>query len=149
MISPVFLFLVFFVGAPLVELYLLIEVGSVIGALPTILLSVFTAILGGLLVRLQGFSVLFRAQSQMARDELPALELMEGAMLLLVGLALLLPGFITDAIGFLLLIPPLRRMFIVRWLKSRGTLRPVHGARPGDPEQRSDRVIEGDWKRED
>lgn len=147
MISPVFLFLLFFVGAPLVELYLLIEVGSVIGALPTIILSVFTAILGGALVRLQGFSVLFRAQSQMANQEVPALELLEGVLLLLVGLALLLPGFITDAIGFLLLIPPLRRALVVGWLKRRGTLQPAPG--PRSPEQRSDRIINGEWRRDD
>ena len=149
MINPLFLFLVFFVGAPLIELYLLIEVGSVIGALPTILLSVFTAILGGALVRLQGFSILFRAQSQIANDELPAIEMLEGVMLLLVGLALLLPGFITDAIGFLLLIPPLRRLLIVGWLKRRGTLQPVRPPNARSPEDRSDRIIDGEWRRDD
>jgi len=148
MISPFLIFLLFFVGAPLVELYLLIEVGSEIGAIPTIALSVFTAVLGGALVRMQGFAVLFRAQSQMANKEVPALELVEGAMLLLVGFALLLPGFITDAIGFLLLIPPLRRWLIVRWLKSRGALQPAPGAHPG-PETRSDRIIDGEYRRED
>lgn len=148
MISPVLVFLLFFVGAPLVELYLLIEVGSEIGAIPTIALSVFTAMLGGYLVRMQGFAVLFRAQSQMANKEVPALELMEGVMLLIVGLALLLPGFITDAIGFLLLIPPLRRWLIVRWLKSRGTLRPAPGA-SGQAETRSERIIEGEFRRDD
>jgi UPF0716 protein FxsA len=148
MISPVFLFLLFFVGAPLVELYLLIEVGSEIGAVPTIALSIFTAMLGGYLVRMQGFAVLFRAQSQMANKEVPALELMEGVMLLVVGLALLLPGFITDAIGFLLLIPPLRRWLIVRWLKSRGTLQPAPGP-SGRPETRSERIIEGEYRRDD
>jgi UPF0716 protein FxsA len=149
MVNPLFLFLIFFVGAPLVELYLLIEVGSEIGALPTILLSIFTAVLGGALVRMQGFAVLFRAQSAMANEEIPAVELLEGALLLLVGLALLLPGFITDAIGFLLLIPPLRRALIVRWLKGRGPLRPAPGPGQQPPEQRSDRIIEGDWRRED
>jgi len=148
MISPLFLFLLFFVAAPLVELYLLIEVGSEIGAVPTIALSVFTAILGGALVRMQGFAVLFRAQSQMANEEVPAIELLEGALLLVVGLALLLPGFITDAIGFLLLIPPLRRGLVVRWLKARGTLSPAPAARPG-PETRSDRVIEGEYRRDE
>jgi UPF0716 protein FxsA len=145
---PLLIFLLIFVGAPLVELYLLIEVGSEIGAIPTIALSLFTAALGGWLVRMQGFAVLFRAQSQMADKEVPAIELLEGALLLLVGLALLLPGFITDAIGFLLLIPPLRRALIVHWLKSRGTLRPgeVHVKYT---ETRSDRIIEGDYKRED
>ena len=148
MISPVFVFLLFFVGAPLVELYLLIEVGSEIGAIPTIALSVFTAMLGGYLVRMQGFAILFRAQTQMANKEVPALELMEGVMLLLVGLALLLPGFITDAIGFLLLVPPLRRWLIVRWLKSRGTLTPAPGGKRA-PEARSDRIIEGEYRKED
>ena len=147
MINPLFLFLLFFVGAPLVELYVLIEVGSEIGAVPTIALSVFTAILGGALVRMQGFAVLFRAQTQMANKEVPALELMEGVMLLLVGLALLLPGFITDAIGFLLLIPPLRRWLVVYWLKSRGALSPAPG--PAAPETRTDRIIEGEYKREE
>lgn len=144
---PLLIFLLIFVGAPLIELYLLIEVGSEIGAIPTIALSLFTAVLGGWLVRMQGFAVLFRAQSQMANKEVPAIELMEGAMLLLVGLALLLPGFITDAIGFLLLIPPVRRGFIVRWLRARGTLQPgeVHVR----TESRSERIIEGDYKRED
>jgi UPF0716 protein FxsA len=149
MLSPALVFLVIFVGAPLVELYLLIEVGSVIGALPTIALSLFTAALGGALVRMQGFGVLFRVQAALDRREVPALELIEGALLLLAGLALLLPGFITDAVGFLLLVPPLRRWLILRWLKSRGTLRPAPGPAPGDAETRSDRILEGDYRRED
>ena len=145
---PLLIFLTIFVGAPLIELYLLIEVGSVIGALPTIALSLLTAALGGWLVRMQGFAVLFRAQAAMAANEIPAIELVEGALLLLVGLALLLPGFVTDAVGFLLLIPPLRRWVIVRWLKSRGTLTPARGQRV-EPESRADRIIEGDYRRED
>jgi UPF0716 protein FxsA len=145
---PLIIFLLIFVGAPLVELYLLIEVGSVIGAFPTIALSLFTAVLGGWLVRMQGFAVLFRAQSQMANRELPAIELLEGALLLLVGLALLLPGFITDAVGFLLLIPPLRRWLIVRWLTSRGSLQPGE-VQMRRTETRSERIIEGDYRRED
>ncbi len=146
MIHPFFVFLAIFVVAPLVELYFLIEVGSRIGALPTIGLSIFTAALGGALVRMQGFSVLYRVQTALARGEVPALEVMEGAMLLVVGLALLLPGFITDAVGFLLLIPPLRRAVILWYLRSRGILRP--GAPPpgsGD----TGRYIEGDFRRED
>ena len=148
MSSPALIFLLIFVGAPLLELYLLIEVGSVIGALPTIALSVFTAVLGGLLVRIQGFGVLFRVQAAMERREVPALELLEGAMLLLTGLALLLPGFITDAVGFLLLIPPLRRWIIVHWLEARGSLRPAAGG-PGASQSRPDRIIEGDYRRDD
>lgn len=147
--SPLLPFLLIFVGAPLVELYLLIEVGSVIGALPTIALSIFTAVLGGMLVRVQGFRVLFRAQAALDQHEVPALELLEGALLLLVGLALLLPGFITDAVGFLLLVPALRRRLILRWLAARGALRPAPGAAPRPPEERSERILEGDFRRED
>jgi len=147
MFNPLLVFLVLFVGAPLVELYVLIEVGSEIGALPTIALSIFTALLGGFLVRLQGFAVLFRSQEMMARGEAPAIELMEGAMLLVVGLALLLPGFITDAVGFLLLITPIRRAVIIWVLKSRGVLR------PGEPPPRKDGeprgYIEGEFHRDD
>lgn len=147
MIPPFIVFLAIFVAAPLVELYVLIEVGSRIGAFPTIALSIFTAVLGGALVRLQGFSVLFRVQQAMAKGEVPALELMEGAMLLLVGVALLLPGFITDAVGFLLLIPPLRRWVILWILRSQGVLRP--GARPPREGGHGGRYIEGEFRRDD
>ncbi|MCG6966780.1 MAG: FxsA family protein [Chromatiaceae bacterium] len=146
--GPILVFLVVFVGAPLVELYLMIQVGAEIGAIPTIGLSIFTAVLGGVLVRRQGLGVLFRVQAALQRHEVPALEMLDGAVLLVVGLALLLPGFITDAIGFLLLIPPLRRWLIVRWLKARGTLRPAPGGAT-QPENRPDRIIEGDFRRDD
>ena len=146
MIHPLLLFLAIFVIAPLVELYVLIEVGARIGAFSTIALSVFTAVLGGWLVRLQGFAVLYRVQGTMARGEVPALELLEGAMLLLTGLALLLPGFITDAVGFALLIPPLRRVLILWYLRRNGTLRP--GPPPPRPPS-SGGFIEGDFRRDD
>lgn len=144
--NPLLIILFIFVGAPLAELYVLIEVGSEIGAIPTIALSIFTAVLGGLLVRVQGFSVLMRAQQQMEQNSAPAIELMEGAALLIVGIALLLPGFITDAIGFLLLITPVRRGFILWWLRSRGVMQP--GTRV-DPEDPSQTYIEGEYKRDD
>lgn len=141
-----FIFLLLFVGAPLVELYVLIEVGSEIGAVATIGLSLFTAALGGWLVRMQGLGVLFRVQSQIGQRQVPALEMLEGALLLLTGFALLLPGFITDAIGFLLLIPPLRRWLVLRWLSARGNLQPAPGEQP---ERRAEHIIEGDFRRED
>ena len=137
-----------FVAAPLIELYLLIEVGSEIGALPTILLSIFTAVLGGALVRMQGLAVLFRAQAQMANREVPAFELLEGVLLVLAGLMLLLPGFVTDTLGFLLLLPSLRRWLILRWLAARVDLQPAPGENRRSPVH-PDRVIEGDYKRED
>lgn len=145
--NPTLIFLLLFVGAPLLELYFLIEVGSVIGALPTILVSIFTAVLGGALVRMQGMSVLLRVQQSLAKEQAPALEMMEGALLMVSGLLLLLPGFITDAFGFLMLIPPVRKAFILAVLKRTGTLRP---AEPADTEETVQfRVIEGEYRRDD
>jgi UPF0716 protein FxsA len=135
------LFLLLFIGVPLIEVYLLIQVGSEIGALPTIGLSILTAILGAYLVRLQGFSVLRRVYDLMDRDQVPALEVLDGALLLMAGLMLLLPGFLTDTLGFLLLIPPLRRLLIRRFVR----LVPVA---PGDRDQAGQRVIEGEFRRE-
>lgn len=146
--NPLFLLLLLFVGIPLFELYFLIKVGAQIGALPTILLTVFTALLGGVLVRLQGFSTALRVRAGMERGEVPAIEMLEGVVLLLSGLMLLLPGFFTDLFGFLCLVPPVRRAMIVWFLKRSGTLHPVPG---GDPEQpsRNPRVIEGEFHRDD
>ena len=101
--------LVIFIGVPLIEIYLLIEVGSVIGAIPTVLAVVFTAVLGVSLIRIQGFSTLQKAQNSMAQGIPPAMEMFEGVMLLFAAICLLMPGFFTDAVGFLLLIPPFRK----------------------------------------
>jgi len=104
---PIFriLFLLF-LCIPLIEIYLLIQVGEIIGALPTIFMVVFTAVLGVALLRWQGLVTLTRMQAAMARGELPAVTMIEGVFLLVAGALLLTPGFFTDAIGFALLIPP-------------------------------------------
>ena len=131
------LLLVLFITVPLLEIYLLIQVGSVIGAPLTIVLVVVTAVVGASLVRSQGLSTLQRVQTTLAHDELPAGPLLEGALILLAGALLLTPGFITDAVGFACLLPPSRQL-MVRLALSR--LRPVG-------EQR--RTLEGDFRRED
>ena len=140
-------FLLLFVGLPLFELYFLIQVGAEIGAIPTIALTVFTAVLGGLLVRLQGLTTLLRVREAMDRGETPALEMLEGALLLLAGFFLLLPGFFTDAVGFLLLVPPLRRSLLLRYLKRSGVMHAGGVAR--EQKRREHRVIEGEFRRED
>ncbi|MCW8882689.1 MAG: FxsA family protein [Sedimenticola sp.] len=145
--NPLALILLLFVGIPLVELYFLIEVGSQIGALPTITLTIFTAVLGGLLVRIQGFSTAMRVRAGMDRGEVPAVEMLEGVVLLLSGILLLLPGFFTDLFGFLALVPPIRRTMIVWFLKRSGTIRPVAGAE--STETNEHRVIEGEFRRDD
>ena len=106
-ILPIMLFL--FIAIPLIEIYFLIEVGSVIGAFPTVLAVVFTAVLGVFLIRIQGFSTMQKAQSAMQAGQVPALELVDGMMLLFAAILLLIPGFATDTIGFVLLIPPVRK----------------------------------------
>jgi UPF0716 protein FxsA len=134
-------FLLILVAVPLVELYLLIQVGSEIGALPTIGLSILTAILGTYLVRVEGFAVLLRVRDMVDSGETPALEVLDGALLLIAGLMLLLPGFLTDALGFLLLIPPLRRMVVRRFVR----MVPVHSEGPAVARPR---IIEGEFRRE-
>lgn len=102
------LFLVFLI-VPIIEIYLLIQVGEEIGAGWTIFLVVATAVLGAGLLRHQGMATLSEAQSRIAQGELPATAMLEGVMLLLAGALLLTPGFFTDALGFLILIPMLRK----------------------------------------
>lgn len=143
--------LLLFFTVPLAEIYVLLEVGGWIGALPTIGLVVFTAVLGAVLVRAQGFSTLMRVQECMGRGELPAIPLLEGACLLVAGALLLTPGFVTDAFGFLLLVPPLRRHFIKVYLTRHVR---VHvrtggpGDGPGDGPGGPGQVIEGEFHRE-
>ena len=131
---------------PVGELYLLIQVGSEIGAIPTILLSLLTAVLGVYLVRIQGFAVLSRLAGALDRREPVAAELLEGALLLLAGLFLLVPGFVSDTVGFLLLVPPLRRLVsqaVLGRLAARQTLTP-------EQDQPSVRhTLEGEFRRED
>lgn len=148
------LFLIFVV-VPFIEIYLLIEVGGVIGALPTIGLVVLTAVVGAGLLRAQGLATITRVQSTLAQGGLPAMELMEGAFLLVGGALLLTPGFFTDAVGFACLIPPLRRWLIARVLE-RGVMhvRGGFGHHTHPHEERREhrhgpQTLEGEWRRED
>ena len=132
---PVF---ILFLVIPFVEIYLLVEIGSRIGAPWTILLVVLTAIVGAWLVRLQGFATWRRFQASLARKELPAIALLEGLCLLIAGALLLTPGFFPDAIGFACLIPPLRRVlvnYLLRqwvWKVAAGPTRPSESSEPLD-----------------
>ena len=145
------IFLVIFVFIPLTELYVIIEVGDNIGAFATIWLVVLTAVIGGWLVKRQGMGILFRIRQQLDRGEAPAIEMLEGALLALMGILLLLPGFITDALGFLLLIPPLRKFLVVEFLKRSGTMSGagVTIVREDSTSHHKIDVIEGEFRRED
>ncbi len=144
-----------FLLVPLVEIYLLVQVGGLIGAGWTVFLVVFTAILGAWLVRIQGIATLGRVQATLQRGELPAIEMLEGLLILVAGALLLTPGFFTDGVGFIFLVPGLRRALVVPLLR-RGFIRPADGgpprsAGPGTPgeERRSSRTLEGDYRRMD
>ncbi len=150
---------------PLLELWLLIEVGSLIGGLTTVALVVLTAVVGLVLIRRQGLGALNRADLRMQQGEVPAVEMLEGLVLALAGIMLLVPGFATDIVGFACLVPPLRRALLTRWLRRvqvrasyygqppGGQRQPPggNGQSPGGHDQGSGggRTLEGDYRRED
>ena len=143
---PLFLLLII---VPVIEIYLLIKVGSIIGAFPTILVVVSTAIAGTWLLKQQGLATLMRFQNSAAQGRMPAQEMAEGLALAFGGALLLTPGFVTDIIGFLCLIP-FTRQGIIRWLMHRMKLKVMSGMSSMDAEvkvreTRSGRTIEGDF----
>ena len=142
------LLLLLFIVVPFAEIYLLIEVGSVIGAPWTIFCVVMTAVIGAWLVQLQGLSALTRVQRSLDQGTLPAMELFEGVFLLLAGALLLTPGFFTDAVGFALLTPVLRRG-LVGFLLKRGVIRATGTAGTGPAARGGGHTIEGEYRRVD
>ena len=104
--------ILFIIGIPAIEIYLMIKVGNVIGALNTILLIFFTAITGVYFAKLAGLSTLRSGLGQIIKNEIPIYEIISGAALAFAALLLILPGFLTDIVGFLLIIPVTRKLFI-------------------------------------
>ena len=104
--------LLFIIGIPLIEIYLMIKVGGVIGAFNTIFLIFFTAITGIFFARLEGLNAIRSGFNQIVKNELPIYEIISGAALAFAALLLIIPGFLTDIIGFLLIIPITRKIFI-------------------------------------
>ena len=102
--------LFFIIGVPIIEIYLFIEIGSKIGAVLTIFLILSTAFIGIIYVRYEGFNTLRSAMGQLIKNEIPLFEIVSGAALVIGAFLLLLPGFLTDAIGLLLIFPITRKM---------------------------------------
>ena len=108
------LFLAFTI-IPVVEIYLLIQIGTIFGALTSIALVIVTGFFGAYLARIQGLQTLFRIQKSLREGQMPSSELLDALLIGIAGLVLLTPGFLTDAFGFLLLIPNTRTA-IKQWL---------------------------------
>ena len=96
---------------PIIEIYLFIKVGSQIGAISTISLILLTAILGVIYARYEGFNTLRSAVGQLLKNEIPFYEIISGTALAVAALLLILPGFLTDCIGLLIIFPPTRKLF--------------------------------------
>lgn len=167
--------LLLFISLPILEMWLLIEVGARVGAISTIALVFLTALIGLALLRKEGSKTLLRVNQQIEQGQLPAKEILEGVMLAVAGALLLTPGFITDAIGFACLIP-LSRHLIVAAMMRQGLVMAKFGNTASFDQQspysgftkqsfrantvhsfdahevrqaKEDDVIEGDFKRED
>ena len=115
------LFLAFTI-IPIIEIYLLIEIGSMFGALTAVALVILTGFLGAFLARMQGLQTLYRIQESLREGRMPSGELLDALLIGIAGLVLLTPGFLTDSAGFLLLIPSTRNA-IKNWLRRQIELR--------------------------
>ena len=122
---------------PLVEIYLFIQIGGLIGAFNTILVILLTAVVGIFFVRLQGLSTLKSGVTQLYRNQIPVYEMISGAALAFAALLLIIPGFATDIVGFLLIIP-LTRNIILSYLGRKYT-----------KEKIKDDLIEGEYEDKD
>lgn len=109
------LFLAFTI-IPIVEIYLLIKIGTMFGAFTSIALVIVTGFLGAYLARIQGMKTLYRIQESLREGRMPSGELLDALLIGVAGLVLLTPGFLTDAVGFMLLIPATRNA-IKKWLR--------------------------------
>jgi len=153
--NPFQLFFILLIAVPVVEIYFLIQVGDVIGGFETILLVILTAFIGAYLLRIQGLTTVQRLQATLARGEVPAIEMVEGILLLVCGIFLLTPGFFTDAIGFLCLVPVLRQKIALMILSSqivKGSSK-FGSTSPFTHDQYSSKddldIIEGEFEREE
>ncbi|EMC2456480.1 membrane protein FxsA [Vibrio cholerae] len=151
---PILLFL--FIAVPVIEIALFIQVGGVLGVWPTIALVLLTAIIGASLVRSQGLQTLLTVQQRLAQGQLPAQQILEGVMLAVAGVLLLTPGFFTDILGMLVLLPAPRAYF-AKQLMSRVVVGNIHASGAGfeQPNPFHDRAnpngttYEGEFERKD
>ena len=141
-----------FVVVTLAEIYVLVSVGQAIGGLSTVLLVIITAFIGSSLLRQQGWSTMAKAQQSMAEGRTPAMEMLEGVVILVSGILLLTPGFLTDGLGLLGLMPWSRHYFInhfleknaERFFRSRNSVF-IHRSDSTETKNKKDETIEGEF----
>ncbi|MDM7856978.1 FxsA family protein [Thiopseudomonas acetoxidans] len=139
-----------FLLLPLVEIYLLIQVGSEVGALTLVLWIVATGILGGMCIRYAGVATAWAVRERMARGEIPDTEMLTGVLWVIAGVLLIIPGLVTDAVGFIFLLPFTKQWLIKAMHKNyrpREFTRPSHTPRSKRPDRPT--VIEGEYQRRD
>ena len=142
------LILAAFIGVPLIEIAVFIQVGGLIGLWPTLALIVLTALIGSWQLRSQGLATLARGRSQLDQGQLPTRELFDGLCLLFAGALLLTPGFVTDAVGLLLFLPAFRdllRGWFSRFIETHGETRVWVDGVEVDPKGRGT-VIDGEFE---
>lgn len=135
----------FFLALPILELIVIIKVGSAIGALNTIALLLLSSFAGVVTMRVQGFTTLMKLQSKLQTRQSPAKELVESSLILVGGVMLFVPGFITDVVGLIFLLPPLRRL-IANWMIARGSVSMFGNIPTSRFRQSSGQVFEGDFE---
>lgn len=131
-----FRLLILFILVPIGELTLLIEIGKAIGTWPTIAIIVVTGIIGSYLLRWQGAATWRKFQYSLSRGSFPGDTIIEGVLILIGGAFLLTPGVVTDALGFILLIPPSRKLvvkLVKAYLKRKYDLEEIIVIQPDEP----------------
>lgn len=134
-----------FLGVPLIEIALFIQIGGLIGLWWTLGIVILTAVLGTWLVRAQGILAMSQLRSSFSELQDPTEPLAHGAMILFAGALLLTPGFFTDACGFALLFPPVRSA-VYRWLRAKITIRQFEMGQKAPPSPQDDRIIDADYE---
>ncbi len=138
-----------FIGVPLIEIAVFVEVGAALGLWPTLGLVVLTAVLGTWQLRAQGLATLLSARNQVERGALPTRELFDGAGLLVAGALLLTPGFVTDGVGFFLFLRPVRDILLgllARHVHARGQARVFVDGEKVSPDGPDGPIIDGDYR---
>jgi UPF0716 protein FxsA len=144
------IYLLLFIGIPIAEIYLLVQLASRIGFFPTLGVVILTGVVGVACIKHQGRRVLQRLNGDLQAGRMPAGAIIEGVLLLAAGLLLITPGVFTDAVGFLLLVPPIRTA--VAWGLGKHFAKKIRFVQyPGAPGSfgGGDGVIEGDWEDDD